>query len=115
MSEPLLAVHELVAGFNLAGRFVPAVNKVSFSIGRGETLCIVGESGSGKSVTALSLIRLVPSPGRIANGRILFGGKDLMTVAEREMQHVRGAKIGFVFQEPMTALNPVMTIGCQIV
>ena len=114
MSEPLLAVHELVAGFNLAGRFVPAVNRISFNVSPGETLCIVGESGSGKSVTALSLIRLVPPPGRIESGRILFSGQDLMSVAEREMQHVRGAEIGFVFQEPMTALNPVMTIGSQI-
>ena len=114
MSEALLAVTDLSAGFDLQGSFVPAVNRVSFSIAPGETLCIVGESGSGKSVTALSLIRLVPPPGRIAGGRILFNRRDLMGLGERDLQHVRGAEIGFVFQEPMTALNPVMTIGSQI-
>ena len=113
-SPSLLAVTDLTAGFEIQGRFVPAVNKVSFELSAGETLCIVGESGSGKSVTALSLIRLVPPPGRIAGGSIRFDGRDLMAVPERDMQRVRGAEIGFVFQEPMTALNPVMTIGSQI-
>ena len=112
--SPLLSVTNLTAGFDIHGRFVPAVINVSFDVSPGETLCIVGESGSGKSVTALSIIRLVPPPGRIAAGTLTFGGRDLMTFDERAMQRVRGAEIGFVFQEPMTALNPVMTIGSQI-
>ena len=113
-ASPLLSVANLTAGFDIQGRFVPAVINVSFDISPGETLCIVGESGSGKSVTALSIIRLVPPPGRIAAGALRFGGRDLMTFDEPGMQRVRGAGIGFVFQEPMTALNPVMTIGSQI-
>ena len=113
-ADPLLTVANLTAGFDIQRRFVPAVINVSFDISPGETLCIVGESGSGKSVTALSIIRLVPPPGRIAAGTLSFGGQDLMKFDEREMQRVRGAEIGFVFQEPMTALNPVMTIGSQI-
>jgi oligopeptide/dipeptide ABC transporter ATP-binding protein len=87
---------------------------VSFDLHAGETLCLVGESGSGKSVTALSIMRLVQPPGRIDNGRIVFKGRDLRALSEREMQHVRGAEIGLIFQEPMTALNPVFTIGSQI-
>jgi len=93
---------------------VPAVIDVSFSLGAGETLCLVGESGSGKSVTALSIMRLVQPPGRIDRGRVEFKGRDLRTLSEREMQAVRGAEIGLIFQEPMTALNPVFTIGSQI-
>jgi oligopeptide/dipeptide ABC transporter ATP-binding protein len=101
--------------FRLAdGREAAAVDDVSFQIGRGETLGLVGESGSGKSVTALSIIRLVMQPGRIAAGRIVFDGLDLMALGEPEMRRVRGRRIGFVFQEPMVALNPVYTIGYQI-
>ena len=100
--------------FDLATGPTPAVNDVSFQVNAGETLCVVGESGTGKSVTALSIMRLVQRPGRIAGGRILFKGRDLLTLGEREMQKVRGAEIGLVFQEPMTALNPVFTIGNQI-
>ena len=117
MSEsgnPLLSVEHLTTGFDLDRRFVPAVIDVSFQVRSGETLCLVGESGSGKSLTALSIMRLVQPPGRIAGGRILFRGRDLRAVGEREMQRVRGAEIGLVFQEPMTALNPVFTIGSQI-
>ena len=113
-SDVLLRVDHLTAGFDLKGRFVPAVIDVSFHVDAGETLCLVGESGSGKSVTALSIIRLVQPPGRVAGGTIRLRGRDLMTLREREMQGVRGAEIGFVFQEPMTALNPVFTIGSQI-
>jgi oligopeptide/dipeptide ABC transporter ATP-binding protein len=87
---------------------------VSFGVAAGETLCLVGESGSGKSLTALSIMRLIQPPGRIAAGRIVFKNRDLLTLSEREMQHVRGAEIGLVFQEPMTALNPVFTIGNQL-
>ena len=111
---PLLSVERLTTGFDLDGRFAPAVIDVSFDLRQGETLCLVGESGSGKSLTALSIMRLVQSPGRIAAGRIVFRGRDLRLVSEREMQRVRGAEIGLVFQEPMTALNPVFTIGSQI-
>ena len=111
MAAPLLDVQDLTVTFGGAAN---AVDGVSFQIAPGETFCLVGESGSGKSVTALSLIRLVPPPGRIQAGSIRFNGRELLPLAEREMQHVRGAEIGFVFQEPMTALNPVMTIGSQI-
>jgi oligopeptide/dipeptide ABC transporter ATP-binding protein len=114
MSEPLLAVDHLTAGFDIGGRFVPAVNDVSFAVNAGETLCLVGESGSGKSVTALSIIGLVQAPGRIARGRVRLNGRDLTELPEREMRRVRGAEIGFVFQEPMTALNPVFTIGSHL-
>ena len=111
---PLLSVEGLTTGFDIGGRFVPAVIDVSFGVSAGETLCLVGESGSGKSVTALSILRLVRRPGRIAQGRILFDGTDLLAVAERDMQKIRGAQIALIFQEPMTALNPVFTIGNQI-
>jgi peptide/nickel transport system ATP-binding protein len=111
---PLLAVEDLTAGFDVNGRFVPAVIRVSFHVNRAETLCLVGESGSGKSVTAFSVMRLLQPPGRIAAGRIRFRDRDLLALSEREMQHVRGAEIALIFQEPMTALNPVFTIGNQI-
>lgn len=114
MSEPLLSVDHLTAGFDINGRFVPAVIDVSFSLSAGETLCLVGESGSGKSVTALSIIRLVQAPGRIARGTVHLNGRNLMPLGERDMQRVRGAEIGFIFQEPMTALNPVFTIGSHL-
>ena len=110
----LLSVSHLTTGFELGGRFVPAVIDVSFGVAAGETLCLVGESGSGKSLTALSIMRLIESPGRIARGDIEFKGTNLLTLSEREMQEIRGAQIGLVFQEPMTALNPVYTIGNQI-
>jgi oligopeptide/dipeptide ABC transporter ATP-binding protein len=110
----LLSVEHLTTGFDIGGRFVPAVIDVSFHVDAGETLCLVGESGSGKSVTALSLIGLVQPPGRIERGQILFRGRDLRQLGEREMQKIRGAEIALIFQEPMTALNPVFTIGNQI-
>jgi oligopeptide/dipeptide ABC transporter ATP-binding protein len=110
----LLSVEHLTTGFDIGGRFVPAVIDVSFHVDAGETLGLVGESGSGKSVTALSLIGLVQPPGRIERGRILFRGRDLRQLGEREMQKIRGAEISLIFQEPMTALNPVFTIGNQI-
>ena len=115
VDAPLLRVDGLRTVFRLAdGRECPAVDGISFEIGRGETLGLVGESGSGKSVTALSIIRLVMPPGRITGGRIEFEGRDLMTLGEDDLRRVRGRRIGFVFQEPMVALNPVYTIGSQI-
>jgi oligopeptide/dipeptide ABC transporter ATP-binding protein len=113
--EPrLLSVEHLTTGFDLPGGFVPAVIDVSFHIDAGETLCLVGESGSGKSLTAQSILRLVQRPGRTAEGRIVFKGQDLRALGERELQRIRGAQIALIFQEPMTALNPVFTIGSQI-
>jgi oligopeptide/dipeptide ABC transporter ATP-binding protein len=114
LASRLLRVEGLTTGFDLPSGRAPAVNDVSFHVDAGETLCLVGESGSGKSVTALSILRLVRPPGRIAGGRVQFEGRDLMALREREMQAVRGARIGLVFQEPSTALNPVLTIGSQI-
>jgi oligopeptide/dipeptide ABC transporter ATP-binding protein len=112
---PLLEVSGLRTVFRLAdGREAAAVDDVSFSIGRGETLGLVGESGSGKSVTALSIMRLVLPPGRIAAGRVVLDGQDLLVLDEARMRRVRGRRIGFVFQEPMVALDPVYTIGFQI-
>jgi ABC-type dipeptide/oligopeptide/nickel transport system ATPase component len=111
----LLDVSHLTTVFRLAdGRDAPAVDDVSFAIRRGETLGLVGESGSGKSVTALSIVRLVAPPGRIAAGSTRLDGVDLMTLDEEAMRGVRGRKVGFVFQEPMVALDPVYTIGFQI-
>jgi len=108
--EPLLSVRNLTTTF---GPLV-AVNDVSFEVRKGETLGLVGESGSGKSVTAFSIIRLVQEPGTITGGRVMFQGRDLLSLPEGEMREVRGAGIGFVFQEPMSALNPVMRIGAHI-
>ncbi len=113
--SPLLHVENLRTVFALpGGREAAAVEDVSFHIDRGETLALVGESGSGKSVTALSLVRLVLPPGRIAGGRVVFDGQDLLALDESAVRRVRGRRIGFVFQEPMVALDPVYTIGFQI-
>jgi ABC-type dipeptide/oligopeptide/nickel transport system ATPase component len=116
MTEPLLSVRDLQTTFILGRRAeVRAVDGVSFDVFPGETLAIVGESGSGKSVTSLSIMRLLPAAtGRITGGHILFRGRDLATLSEREMRAVRGREIGMIFQEPMTSLNPVHTIGDQI-
>ena len=110
----LLTVEHLTTGFEVNRTWVPAVIDVSFHLDKGETLCLVGESGSGKSLTALAVMGLVQPPGRIERGRILFKDRDLARLPEREMQQVRGAQIALIFQEPMTALNPVFTIGNQI-
>src|ERR671912_816325 len=107
----LLDVQDLTVAFGGAAN---AVDGVSFQIAPGETLGLVGESGSGKSVTAFSILRLLQPPGRITGGRILFEGRDLLALPEREMRQVRGARISLIFQEPMTALNPVMRVGEQI-
>jgi peptide/nickel transport system ATP-binding protein len=114
MAAPLLDVQNLTVTFAGARSDVTAVNDVSFQIAPGETLGVVGESGSGKSVTAFAILRLLQPPGRVAGGRILFEGRDLLTLSEPEMREVRGARISLIFQEPMTALNPVMRVGDQI-
>ena len=110
----LLDVRRLTTVFDVGGRALPAVDDVSFEVRKGETLGLVGESGSGKTMTALSILRLVQPPGRIAGGQVVFEGRDLTTLTEREMRRVRGAGIALIFQEPMTALNPVFTVGDQI-
>src|SRR5213595_135121 len=114
MADALLTVDQLTTVFDTSTGPVAAVDGVSFDIHAGETLGLVGESGSGKSVTALSILRLVQPPGRIAAGHIRFKGRDLLTLSESEMRAVRGADISLIFQEPMTELNPVFTIGDQI-
>jgi oligopeptide/dipeptide ABC transporter ATP-binding protein len=115
MSEPLLSVRQLTAGFETDDGLVRAVDGVSFDVHAGRTLGIVGESGCGKSVTALSLMRLLPQPmGRILGGEIVFQGRDLLRLPVEAMHEVRGGQIGMVFQEPLTALNPVHTIGRQL-
>ncbi len=110
----LLEVENLQTHFRTPDGIVRAVDGVSFAVGRGETVAIVGESGSGKSVTANSILRLIPQPpGRIA-GRVRFEGEDLLALPERAMRGIRGNRISMVFQEPMTSLNPVLTVGRQI-
>jgi peptide/nickel transport system ATP-binding protein len=113
-ASAVLSVEGLTTVFDADRRSVRAVDNVSFVVRRGETLGLVGESGSGKTVTALSIMRLVQPPGRIAGGSIRFEGRDLLALSERDMRRVRGAGIALIFQEPMTALNPVFTIGSQI-
>jgi microcin C transport system ATP-binding protein len=115
MTEPLLSVRDLSVAFHSGGRDLLAVDRVSFEIGKGETLALVGESGSGKSVTALSIMKLLPYPAaRHPSGAIVFKGRDLMPLSERGMRRVRGDDITIVFQEPMTSLNPLHTIEKQI-
>src|SRR5438046_3604944 len=116
MAQPLLRVQNLSVGFKTERGDIRAVNDVSFSIFPGQTVALVGESGCGKSVTAMSILRLIPSPpGKVLGGEIRFSGRDLLTLSEREMRTVRGKDIAMIFQEPMTSLNPVYTIGDQIV
>ena len=113
--EPVLEVRDLRTVFHVGDGLIYAVNGVSFAIGEGELLGVVGESGSGKSVTMMSLMKLLPMPpGEIVGGEVLFNGRDLVTMSPRELRRVRGRQIGFVFQDPMTSLNPVFTIGFQI-
>jgi oligopeptide transport system ATP-binding protein len=114
-ADKLLTVRNLSTHFFTADGVVQAVDDVSFDVGYGETLGLVGESGCGKSVTALSIARLVPDPpGRIVAGEIIFDGINLLKLNAGEMRHVRGKEIGFIFQDPLTSLNPTLTIGFQI-
>ncbi len=111
---PLLRVRDLKTEFRADSGAIPAVDGVSFSIFPGQTLALVGESGCGKSVTALSLLRLIDPPGRIISGSLLLQGSDLLKLSEPAMRKIRGGRIAMIFQEPMTSLNPVFTIGDQI-
>jgi ABC-type dipeptide/oligopeptide/nickel transport system ATPase component len=115
---PLLSIQDLEISFPIAGQWTPVVRGVSLTVGRGEFVGLVGESGSGKTLTALSVLGLVPPPGRVTAGRVLLEGRggpaDLLALAEREMRRVRGGRVAMVFQEPATALDPVYTIGFQI-
>ena len=114
MTEPLLSVEQLQTHFATSDGINRAVDGVSFHVNAGETLALVGESGCGKSVTAMSILRLIPEPpGKIA-GAIKFQGKDLLKLSDREMRAIRGNSISMIFQEPMTSLNPVLTVGRQI-
>ena len=115
MDQPLLKVEDLRVEFRTRRGAALVLNGVDFQINGGETLCVVGESGCGKSMTALALLRLIPSPpGRISSGRVLFQGENLLEATEARMREVRGNRISMIFQEPMTSLNPVFPVGDQI-
>jgi peptide/nickel transport system ATP-binding protein len=115
-ATPLLRVKDLVTSFRTDKGILRAVDEVSFEVPEGGTLGIVGESGCGKSVTALSILRLIPHPqGAIERGSVELRGKDILRLSEREMQDIRGNEISMIFQEPMTSLNPVYTVGAQII
>jgi peptide/nickel transport system ATP-binding protein len=114
-SAPALVVDNLTTEFRIEGRWHAAIRNVSFTVDRHETLALVGESGCGKSITALSIMRLVPrANGRIAAGRVLLDGRDLVQLEESELEATRGSAIAMIFQEPMTSLNPVLPIGFQV-
>lgn len=113
--EKMLEVNDLHVTFSTYGGTVKAVRGVNFHVNKGETLAIVGESGCGKSVTANAIMGLIPNPpGKIASGTVMFQGKDVTTLPEKEMRHIRGVDISMIFQDPMTALNPTLTIGSQL-
>ena len=115
MSEYLIEVQNLKTHFKTKAGYVHAVDGVSFAVGPGEKVAIVGESGCGKSVTALSIMRLVAQPpGEYVDGSILFNGQDLLELPESGMRKIRGGEIGMIFQDPMTCLNPTMTVSKQI-
>lgn len=113
--EPLLSIHELAVNFKTEAGVARAVDGVDFDVWPGEVLGLVGESGSGKSVTALSILRLIPDPpGKIISGCVNYGGQNLLALSTEEIRHIRGNEISMIFQEPMTSLNPVFTVGFQI-
>jgi len=112
INDVLLEINGLQTWFYTDDGIVRGCDEVSYKVGKGETLAVVGESGSGKSVTAMSILNLIPDPpGRIVGGEILFEGKNLLDLPLKEMQKIRGNSIAMIFQEPMTSLNPVLTIG----
>lgn len=115
MREKLLKVSDLVVHYELENEVVEAVNGVSFEMDRGETLGIVGETGAGKTTLALSIMRLVPEPpGRVVQGTVALDGENVLSMAKREIRQIRGKKVSMIFQDPMTSLNPVQTVGNQI-
>ena len=115
MSQPILEVEHLCTSFLQGNTELRAVDDLSYTVEAGSCVAIIGESGSGKSVSALSILRLIPyPPGIIKSGSIRFKGRDLLKLSNREMEDIRGKEISMIFQEPSTALNPVMTIGDQI-
>ena len=112
--ETVLSVKDLKTYFYQDNAVTKAVDGISFDLHRGETLCLVGESGCGKSMTALSLLGLVPAPGKVVEGEAIMKGRDILKEKKKDMWHIRGKDIGMIFQEPMTSLNPVLKIGYQI-
>lgn len=115
MSEKLLDIKDLAVHYASGKDTVKAVNGISFGLEKGESLGLVGETGAGKTTTALAIMGLVPNPpGKVVNGEILFEGEDLLQTSQADMRKIRGAKISMIFQDPMTALNPVLTVGEQI-
>ncbi|MFZ5912046.1 MAG: ABC transporter ATP-binding protein [Chloroflexota bacterium] len=115
MTNRILEVNDLRTRFHIAEGTIHAVNGVSFHLDEGSTIAVVGESGCGKSVTMMSILRLLPTPpADISNGQVHYRGRDLLQVSEREMEHLRGSEIAMIFQDPMTSLNPVLTIGRQL-
>jgi peptide/nickel transport system ATP-binding protein len=114
MPEAILKIEGLKTHFYTEAGIVKAVDNVSFEIKKGESLGLVGESGSGKTVTALSVLRIIPKPGRIVEGKIIFKGKDLAEYSEKEMQKLRGTEIAIIFQDPSSSLNPVYTVETQL-
>jgi len=115
MTAPTLAVEDLRTWFHTRAGVVKAVDGVSFSVAPGRVMGLVGESGSGKSVTGFSIMGLVDPPGRVVSGRILFGGRDIATMPEEELRHLRGRRIAMIFQDPMMTLNPVLRIDTQMI
>src|SRR5215211_7190499 len=116
MAQPLLEVQNLNVAFDTERGQIRPVRDVSFSIYPGQTVALVGESGCGKSVTSLAILRLIPQPpGKFLGGKVMFNGRNLLDCSEKEMRSVRGGEIAMIFQEPMTSLNPVYTIGDQII
>ncbi|WML32281.1 ABC transporter ATP-binding protein [Neobacillus sp. OS1-32] len=115
-NEPILQIKDLKVSFQSGKKYLPAVDGISFKLREGEILGIVGESGSGKSVTSLATMGLIPTPpGKIEKGEIIFAGKDLINISEKEWREIRGNQISMIFQEPMTSLNPLFTIGNQLI
>lgn len=112
--DSFLSIENLTVAFPVRNSWVPVVRGVTFGVERGEFLGLVGESGSGKSVTALSILRLLPENARVEQGSVILDGTDLLVLADEEMRRIRGGRVGMIFQEPMTALNPVLTVGFQI-